>query len=354
MTTAADKQDILFERRGLAGFVLLNRPEALNALTFEMVQALARQLAEWQGDPVIAHVVVTAAGERAFSAGGDLRALYELNRSGRTSEALAYWRTEYALNALIKHYRKPYVVLIDGMVMGGGAGVSIHGSQRVAGDRFSFAMPEVGIGFVPDVGATWFLSRMPGRLGRYCALTGASLGPADAVSSGIATHQVASRRLPNLMEALAGQVPVDALLAAFAEPGEEGPLKPLRSAIDRLFEADTVEDILRALDDEARQGSVAEFARATAASIRAKSPTSLKIALAQLQRGASLDFDECMRAEFRIVSRLAVGHDFYEGIRSMIIDKDRAPRWRPATPEEVSAADVARYFESLARELVLA
>jgi enoyl-CoA hydratase len=356
VTAATGSQDILYARSGVAGLVTLNRPEALNAVSFDMIAALARQLADWESDPAVTRVLIAAAGTRAFSAGGDLRALYELGRAGRHQDALAYWRREYALNALIKRYRKPYVALIDGIVMGGGAGVSVHGSHRVAGDRFEFAMPEVGIGFIPDVGASWFLSRMPGQLGLYCALTGASLRPADAVACGIATHHVASDRFRDLIEALCGNVSVDAILAAFAEPDRagQGQLLPLRGAIDALFQGDTIEDILAALDAEASEGGTfADFARATAASIRGKSPTSLKIALAQLRRGAMLDFTACMRTEFRIVSRLAAGHDLYEGIRAMIIDKDRAPRWLPSTLAEVSDADVERHFAPVAPELAL-
>ena len=172
--------DILFERRGAAGLITLNRPQALNAVTHAMALALRAQLDAWASDPAITRVVIQAAGERAFSAGGDIRVLYDLGKAGRHDEALQFWRDEYPLNAAIKSYRKPYVALIDGLVMGGGVGVSVHGSHRVAGDRFSFAMPEVGIGFFPDVGATWFLPRMPGELGTYCALTGERFNCADA------------------------------------------------------------------------------------------------------------------------------------------------------------------------------
>src|SRR5438309_3159585 len=190
--------EILFERRGAAGIITLNRPKALNAVTHDMVRALARQLGEWQHDGAVTRVVITAAGERAFSAGGDIRALYELGRAGRQAEALIFWREEYPLNALIKRYPKPYVALIDGIVMGGGVGVSVHGSHRVAGDKFLFAMPEVGIGFFPDVGATWFLPRMPGEIGTYCGLTGERLKAGDALVAGLATHRIASARLPAL------------------------------------------------------------------------------------------------------------------------------------------------------------
>src|SRR5215210_2174074 len=228
--------DILFERRGAAGIVTLNRPKALNAVTHEMVRALARQLEAWANDPAVTRVVITAAGERAFSAGGDIRALYELGRAGRQAEALTFWRDEYPLNAAIKRYPKPYVALIDGIVMGGGVGVSVHGSHRVAGDGYLFAMPEVGIGFFPDVGATFFLSRLPGELGAYCALTGERLGAADAVSAGVATHRVASSRFPELLETLCNGGPVDQVLTTFHAPSGEGNIVQRRSAIDSLFQ----------------------------------------------------------------------------------------------------------------------
>jgi enoyl-CoA hydratase len=299
-------------------------------------------------------VVVTANGTRAFSAGGDLRALYDLGRAGRYEEALVYFREEYALNARIKRYRKPYVALIDGIVMGGGVGISVHGSHRVAGDKFTFAMPEVSIGFFPDIGATWFLPRLPGQLGTYCALTGERLAAADAVAAGIATHRVASARFPELIEALCGAVPVDAILGAFAQPAAAGPVAAHRGAIDRLFGPDRVEDILAALDAEgSTNGEEAAFADAVAALMRTKSPTSLKLTREQIRRGAALDFTDCMRTEFRIVSRIVHGHDLYEGIRAVIIDKDQAPRWRPPTLAEVSAADVERHFAPLADELEL-
>src|SRR5256885_7134706 len=214
--------DILFERRGAAGIVTLNRPQALNAVTHEMVRALARQLRAWADDAAVTRVIVRAAGERAFSAGGDIRALYEQGRAGRQLEMLTFWRDEYPLNAAIKHYPKPYVALIDGIVMGGGVGISVHGSHRVAGDRFEFAMPEVGIGFFPDVGATWFLPRLQGEIGTYCALTGERLKTADGVAAGVASHHVRSARFTELTEALCGDVPVDAVLAAFAAPLSEG------------------------------------------------------------------------------------------------------------------------------------
>jgi enoyl-CoA hydratase len=295
---ASTDPEILFERRGAAGLVMLNRPKALNAVTLGMVRLLADQLAQWAGDAAVTRVVVSAVGERAFSAGGDIRALYDLGRAGRHADMLPFWREEYTLNALIKKYPKPYVALIDGIVMGGGVGLSVHGSHRVAGDRYLFAMPEVSIGFFPDVGATWFLPRLPGELGAYCALTGERLGAADGVNASLATHRVSSARFPELRDALCGAVSVDALLAAFAEPPESGPMTPRRDAIDRLFRGERVEDMLAALDREARSaGADAGFAGATAATIRTKSPTSLKLALAQIRAGKTLAFGACMQTE---------------------------------------------------------
>src|SRR5579872_870632 len=215
--------DILFERRGAAGIVMLNRPKALNAVTHQMVRALRTQLMTWSNDPGVTRVIVVAEGGRAFSAGGDIRALYDLGKAGKQDEALQFWRDEYPLNALIKRYRKPYIALVDGIVMGGGVGISVHGSHRVAGDNFQFAMPEVGIGFFPDVGATWFLPRLPGELGTYCALTGERLNAEDGTAAGVATHRIPTARFPELIEGLCGTISPDAVLAAFAQPVGEGP-----------------------------------------------------------------------------------------------------------------------------------
>jgi enoyl-CoA hydratase len=230
----------------------------------------------------------------------------------------------------------------------------VHGSHRIAGDKFVFAMPEVGIGFFPDIGATWFLPRLPGELGAFCALTGERLDADDATGAGIATHRVASAQFPDLIEALCGSVSVDALLGAFARPPQPGPMAGRRGVIDRLFQGNRVEDILAALDAEAAAGGThAAFASNSAALIRTKSPTSLKVALAQMRRGSMLAFTECMRTEFRIVSRVVRGHDFYEGVRAVIVDKDQAPHWQPAVLEAVSAAEVDRHFAPLPSELAL-
>jgi len=343
-----DESDIILDRRGMAGFVTLNRPEALNAVNRSMVRELRDALERWRDDDAVSRVVVTAAGGKAFSAGGDLRAIFEASLAGRQQASLDFWREEYALNAVIRHYPKPYVALIDGIVMGGGVGVSVHGSHRVAGDRFDFAMPEVGIGFFPDVGATWFLPRLPGALGTYCGLTAERIRAEDAVGAGVATHRVRSARFADLLEGLCGTVPVDALIAAFAEPAAAGPVMAMRDTIDRHFAAHTVEDIVAGLESDR-----AAPAQAMAGAMRGKAPRSLKIALAQVRRGRSWSFDDCMRAEFRIVSRVVRGEDFYEGVRAVIIDKDNAPHWRPDQLSQVTQDEVERHFAPLERELIL-
>lgn len=348
--------DILFECRDSAGIVILNRTKALNALTHEMVRALHAQLKAWETDAAVSRVIVTANGERAFCAGGDIRVLYDLGRAGRQKEALQFFREEYALNAYIKRYPKPYISLIDGLVMGGGVGISIHGSHRVAGDRYAFAMPEVGIGFFPDVGATHALPRLPGEIGTWCALTAGRLNASDAVLSGAATHRINSHQFPDVFAALCCPDPVNAVLASFMTGAGDGEILPRRRVIDRLFAYDHVEDIVAGLDKEATSGSGdAEWAAETAQVMRAKSPTSLKIALAQMRLGKTKSFEECMAVEFRIVSRILYGSDLYEGVRAVIIDKDNRPVWSPASLAEVSDADVTRHFAPLGEdELVLA
>jgi enoyl-CoA hydratase len=328
--------DILFERRGAAGLITLNRPKALNALTHGMAVTMHGRLKEWATDAGVKCVVVQGAGERAFCAGGDIRTLYDSRRAG-TPYALEFYRDEYLLNAYIKHYPKPYIALISGIVMGGGVGVSVHGSHRVADETTVFAMPETGIGLFPDVGGSFFLPRLPGELGHYLGLTGARLKAADALYAGVATHFVPADQRATLMAQLAdGNVSV-----ASANPGSP-PLAELRGRIDTIFSASSVEAILERLE---RDGS--DWALDTAATIRAKSPTATKLAFRQIDEGSRLDFDGCMRMEFRMVNRVIAGHDFYEGVRATIIDKDGAPKWRPDSLAAVSDKDIEAYFAPL-------
>jgi enoyl-CoA hydratase len=336
------ESEVVCERQGSAGLVTLNRPQALNALTLTMVRDMRRALDAWEIDPRVTRVVVTGAGEKAFCAGGDIRKLYDLGRAGQQAEALAFWREEYELNIRIKRYSKPYIALIDGIVMGGGVGVSLHGTHRVAGERYLFAMPEVGIGFFPDVGATYALPRLAGEAGAYIALTGDRIRTADALSLKLATHAVPSAAIPGVKDALVAGEPVEETLRqASSDPGP-APLEQHRAVIDRCFGARSVTAILENLE---RDGS--DFAAKTAAAIRSKSPTSLRIAFEQMRRGASLTFEEAMKAEFRIVSRIAQGHDFYEGVRATLVDKDGRPRWNPAALDAVPDSAVEAHFADL-------
>ncbi|MEZ0170535.1 enoyl-CoA hydratase/isomerase family protein [Microvirga sp. TS319] len=340
-----ENAEVTCEKHGAAGIITLNRPRALNALTLTMVREMRRALDAWAADPEVSRIVVQGAGEKAFCAGGDIRRLTDLLQAGERDEALAFWREEYQLNIRIKHYPKPYVSLIDGIVMGGGVGVSLHGSHRVAGERYLFAMPEVGIGFFPDVGATYALPRLPGRTGMYLALTGERVKQADAVMLGLATHAVPSAAMESLRQALIAGEPVDEALAkASFDPGP-APLSPERAVIDSCFSAGSVAGVLECLDEAVDQGS--EFAARTAAGMRAKSPTSMSIAFEQVRRGASLSFEDAMRTEFRIVSRIGDGRDFFEGVRAVLVDKDNQPRWDPATLEGVTREAVERYFAGL-------
>ncbi|MCB5176859.1 enoyl-CoA hydratase/isomerase family protein [Microvirga lenta] len=348
-----DSREAICERHGEAGVITLNRPKALNALTLSMVREMRRALDAWAADPAVSRIVVEGAGEKAFCAGGDIRRLTELGRAGQKAEGLAFWREEYQLNALIKRYPKPYISLVDGIVMGGGVGVSLHGSHRVAGERYLFAMPEVGIGFFPDVGGTYALPRLPGQTGMYLALTGERVKRADAKMLGLATHAIDSKDFGALRQALVDGEPVEnALMRVSVDPGA-APLADQRAVIDACFSAGSVSAILQRLDEAAEKGS--DFAARTAAGMRTKSPTSMCIAFEQVRRGAEMDFEEAMRTEFRIVSRIFDGHDFYEGVRAVLVDKDNQPRWQPASLEEVDPAAIDRHFASLGeRDLEIA
>lgn len=326
--------EIHFERIGALGRIVLDRPKALNALTLDQVHAMHPRLAAWAGDPGVAAVVIEGAGDKAFCAGGDIRALYEACKAGDMAYVAAFYRDEYRLNRRIKTFPKPYVALLDGIVMGGGVGVSVHGRYRVATERTLFAMPETGIGFFPDVGGAFFLPRCPGRTGMYLGLTGARLKAADALHVGVATHYVPSDRLDDLRTALAQGGDVAAILDRFhVDPGA-APLADRRAVIDDCFGRGSVAAILEALDAHPDP-----WARDTARTIRAKSPTATLVAFEQIRRGGGLDFDACMRMEFRLSQAVAPAHDFIEGIRAVIVDKDNQPAWQPADTGLLGAFD---------------
>ena len=330
---------ILGEKRGALGLVTLSRPKALNALTHGMVRALAAQLAIWAGDPAITAVAIRSAGPRGFCAGADIRAL-AASLDGGIEAAAAFLRDEYRLNAFIAAYPKPHVALLHGITMGGGAGLSMHARFRVADASLDFAMPETGIGFVVDVGATCFLNRAPGALGLYLALTGARIGAGDARDAGLVTHAVAG--LDVLIERLTEGGDVEKNLAALAAKPPAGALAAQRRHIDTLFSAASVEAILERLD---RDGS--EFALETAQVLRSRSPTALKYTFRQMRQGRALDLAECLKMEYRMALRALAAPDFREGVRAALIDKDRRPAWRPAVLAAVTDSAISAYFAPL-------
>lgn len=337
-TTAVDGPHVLVRTEGRAGLLTLNRPRAINALTHPMVLRIDEALTAWEDDPAVETVVIQGAGERGLCAGGDIRAIHDDARAGGTA-TLGFWRDEYRLNARIARYPKPYVALMDGIVMGGGVGVSAHGSVRVVTERSRVAMPETGIGFVPDVGGTYLLSRAPGELGTHLALTGEAAGAADALLTGLADHFVPSEDLPRLAEELT-RAPAHEVLPRFARQAPPGRLAAARDWIDAAYAADTVEEIVDRLLD-----SGVPAAKETADTLLTRSPTALKVTLAAVRRARRTDsLEAVLDMEFRLSHTALSSADLVEGIRAQVVDKDRDPHWTPPTLAEVTFADVARYF----------
>lgn len=332
-------EDIVFDDQGSLGLITLNRPKALNALNKDMCLALKAQLHHWSQDAAIKCVVIQGAGDRTFCAGGDVVSLYNSGREG-TSDFEEFFATEYRMNAAIGAFSKPYVALIDGVVMGGGVGVSVHGLFRVATERTLFAMPETGIGLIPDVGGGYFMPRLPGEYGMYLALTGQRLSGADCNALGIATHYVPSDRLSELIGTLAEGGPVETVLDAFHEAPGASEITPHRQEIDQHFSKDSVEDIVASL------ASGSEWAQKTAQKLGRLSPTSMKLTHKQMREGKTLSLQDALKLEFRIVSQIKSGHDFYEGVRAQLVDKDRNPKWQPDRLEDVGAKDVDAHFEA--------
>ncbi len=342
----SEDKDILFENNNRCGVITLNRPKALNAVSYDMFAALDGHYLKWAADPHIYAVIIQSSSERAFCSGGDIRALYDLWHEGRLETILQLYGNEYQHNWTLDRFLKPQVALIEGIVMGGGVGVSLYGTHRVAGERYKFAMPEVGIGFFPDVGATWFLPRLQGKTGLYLALTGRAIDRADAYYLGLATHCIDAPSFGAIRDALSEAEPVDPLLDNLHEEPGPSEIERLQPAIGRLFDAGSVEEVLARLDGETGENAV--WAKAAAADIREKSPTSLKIAFEQMKRGPALGLDEALKLDFAIARRFMESGEFFEGIRAAIIDKDQKPKWSPAALEDVSDELVASYFEPLA------
>ena len=333
--------EIIFAVADGVAEITLNRPDAMNALTLDMALTLYERLTAWTEDDTVSAVVIRGAGDRAFCAGGDIRALYDARKAGGplTSD---FFRAEYRLNRMIFHYPKPYIALIDGVAMGGGVGLSVHASTRIASDRTLFAMPETGIGLFPDVGGSYFLSRCPGSIGMYLALTGARLGAADCKYANIVDWYVEGDQHDALVSALRGGSSIEDVISNVASDPGPAPLAETREVIDRCFSQNSVAEIVVALESEG-----GDWAEKTLKIMASKSPVSQKIAFRQLQEGASLSFDDCMILEYRLSQHVMAGHDFFEGVRALIVDKDKTPHWQPSKLSDVDEGMVESYFAPL-------
>jgi enoyl-CoA hydratase len=338
------QDEIILSERGRAGFVLLNRPKALNAVTLGMIRALETTYHRWAKMPDIYGIVMEAEG-KAFSAGGDIRTLHRWALE-KPEEADRYYAEEYQHNWTLEQFRKPHVALINGVMMGGGIGISLYGTHRVAGENLRFAMPETGIGFFPDIGGSWFLPRMPGMTGLYLGLTGTIVSRADAFYLGVATHCMPAEKFEAVKAAMVEAEPIDQLLDGLHEHPGPSHLEALRPVIDRVFSQASVTEIFQALERE--NGEWRDWAQETLGVLAKRSPLSLKVTFEQLRRGKSYrTLKEALIVEYRLAARLVRLPDFHEGVRAVIIDKDQSPKWQPASLQEVDDAFVQSLFEPL-------
>ena len=352
MTTSAaladTEGDLIARREGSAGIIRLNRAKAINAVTLEMIRDIEKALDAFETDPDVVVILLEGAGERGLCAGGDIRALWESSKV-RGDLGKILWREEYILNARIAKFPKPYVAFMDGIVMGGGVGLSAHGSHRVVTEKTKLAMPEVGLGFFPDVGGTWLLSRAPGEIGTYFGLTGQTMNGPDAIYAGFADAVVPSDKLPALREVLTKVRPgtssaeVKTLIDRFATGATAGPVAAMQPQIDGWFARDRMEDIVAALQ---RDGS--ELAQATLKTLGEKSPRGMVVTLKLLRLArASSSLEECLVREYRAALEVFASDDFREGVRAAVIDKDRSPKWSPSRIEDVTPEMVAPYFAEI-------
>lgn len=343
--------DVLFEVKGQLGLITLNRPQAMNALNLGMVQAMYKQLKAWANDTAVQAVAVIGAGDKAFCAGGDVVSLYKSGKAWKENgcEGEAEWRTffhdEYRLNSLIKHYEKPYIAIMNGITMGGGVGISVHGAYRIATDNTMLAMPETGLGLIPDVGGGFFLPRAPQHLGMYLALKGERVRAADCRYLGICNSYVPEDKIQGLLQELIETPSLDRdrvslLLARYNEDAGESPLSLMHDKIDQYFGHGSVKTILDKL-----KANGGEWALEQLKALKRMSPISMLVTFEQMQRGAELDFNDVMKMEYRIVNQIMKGDDFYEGVRAILLDKDYKPKWSPATYKEIDDALVAAHFE---------
>ena len=345
---AGAEPDLIVRREGSAGIIRLNRPKALNAMTLEMSLRIDAALDQFEADPAVALVLLEGAGERGLCAGGDIRGLWESSKvKGDLGKIL--WRDEYILNARIKKFPKPYVSFMDGIVMGGGVGLSAHSSHRVVTEKTKLAMPEVGLGFFPDVGGTWLLSHSPGEIGTYFGLTGQTMNGPDAIHAGFADAVVPSAKLPALRDALtkvragATAAEIKALISGFATGETAGPVAAKQAIIDKWFAYDRMQDIVAALQ---RDGS--ELAQATLKTLSEKSPRGMVVTLKLLRLARTAkSLEECLVREYRAALQVFASDDFREGVRAAVIDKDRRPKWSPPRIEDVTSEMVSPYFAEI-------
>jgi len=338
--------DIRIRREGLAGRITLARPQALNALTHDMCLAVDAMLIAWAQDPEVTVVLIDAEGDRAFCAGGDIARMHATGSGGNLDYGRRFWRDEYRMNARLAAFPKPVVALMQGFVMGGGVGLGCHAQVRVVGDSSRVAMPECGIGLVPDVGGSWLLARAPGATGRFLGLTGARMGPGCAIFAGFADHYLPEAAWKDLVAALV-ETGDSGLAAGLARPAPDSPLAAQSQAIGAVFAADSVGAIAARLE-----GANGEWAEAARRALSRNSPLSMACALEMQKRlaGGASGIREALALEYRFTHRSMAQGDFLEGIRAAIIDKDNAPRWRHSGHGAVTAADVADMLAPLGAE----
>lgn len=346
--SSVEEGDLIVRREGAAGVIRLNRPKAINAMTLEMSIGIDAALDKFEPDPEVAVIILEGAGERGLCAGGDIRSLWDSSREGGDLGA-RFWRQEYVMNARIAKYPKPYVAFMDGLVMGGGVGLSAHASHRIVTDRTRLAMPEVGLGFFPDVGGTFLLSRSPGEIGTYFGLTGQTMNGPDAIHAKFADAVVPATEWPQLREALIRVRPgvtaadVSTLIDGFATGETAGPVAAKEPVIDALFGFDRMEEVFAALK---RDGS--EFALATLKTLNEKSPRGMVVTLKLLRLArASSSLEECLVREYRAALEVFRSDDFREGVRAAVIDKDRNPTWSPPRVEDVTPQMLAPYLAEI-------
>jgi enoyl-CoA hydratase/carnithine racemase len=338
----SEDQHILTAIDGYAGVITLNRPKALNALSLSMIRDMSKALIDWKDDPNIHTVIIKSNSEKTFCAGGDVRAVYEMRFKGDAELMVNLFQEEYLLNYMISIYPKPYIALIDGIAMGGGLGISIHGSHRVVTERATLAMPETSIGFFPDVGASYFLNRCPGEIGTYIGVLGHNITAEDALYVGLATHRLSSTELGKIYTALThaqSHDDVDDILQDAAGGQSDCLLQTQRNLIDRCFSFNTIEEIFEALQQES-DPIVREWLKGSLK----KSPMSLKLTLAILRKSKGMSLKDVLTLDFKISQRCLAGHDLIEGVRAVLIDKDHTPLWKPSRLEDVTQEMIESYF----------